>query len=127
MNSPDTCNSEQHSDDTFQDKYPCQSWSATDPIHLADHCCEETTEEYRNADTEFGAFVPAGDIVADSRQGASFSKTKEPLSGISKGIYEGRGNLTRASIKPNQLKMKPIIVMQIPQRILLGVKKKIAR
>lgn len=109
--------------ETYKD--PCPARLASYTSHLSNRCCEETAkgpcecggrEEDGGADTEFGALVPAGQVVVHARKEARLGDTKPPsLCTVSMfGSYNTQILWLTAAISPLKLCTKPIVVMQMP-------------
>lgn len=88
MHGPETRDAEKDSDNAFEDEDPCPAWTAAETVHLVNCCGQETTEgagdsccreEDGCTDTEFRAFIPAGEVIVDSGEKTGFCEAEEPL------------------------------------------------
>ena len=76
---PDGDDADEYGRDAFEDEDPGPAGLVADAVHLADGCCEEAAEgagergggeKDGGSDTEFVAFVPAGEVVVDAGEKA---------------------------------------------------------
>lgn len=86
---PPAEDADENGSDTLDDENPCPARSATNAVHLCDSGGKETTkgasqgssrEEDCGAHTNLGALVPAGEVVVDTGEEASFCDSEEPTS-----------------------------------------------
>jgi hypothetical protein len=87
LHHPEGDDADEDGSNAFQDENPCPTWLAAYTIHSGDGSSEETAkgsshggggEEDCSSHAEFGALVPAGEIIVDAGEEAGFGETKEP-------------------------------------------------